>query len=351
MEFDDSLTTKVKKLAIESGFAGAGIAPVGEIEHGEIFTEWLAANFHASMDYMSKNVDKRLHPAKLVEGARCVICLAVSYARNDDDIDGSDAYIARYARGRDYHKLLKKRAIALCDRIREIFPAFIGRCFVDTAPISERSLAAQSGLGWIGLNGMLIIPGLGSNVNLAEIVCNLPLHPGVALSDNCGDCSACITACPTGAILPNKTIDCSRCLSYHTIENRGEIPCELREKMGNRIFGCDSCQNICPHNHNTPPGDEQLTTAPENSPLPLTIESILKWTHDDWDIATRGSALRRATHKMFIRNAIIAAPSGGGNKAEGSKNTSLRSTISELRTQHPDLAEEIDWALQQFQEK
>ena len=308
MQFDDSLTTEVKRLAKDCGFAGVGVAPVvpvapaGPIEHGEIFKGWLAAGFHAGMDFMAENVEKRLHPEKLVEGAKCVICLAVSYARYDDDIDDGRAYIARYARGRDYHNLLKKRAIALCDRIREIFPTFVGRCFVDTAPIAERTLAAQSGLGWIGRNGMLIVPGLGNNVNLAEIVCNLPLRPGTPLAESCGDCSACLTACPTDAILQNGTIDCNRCLSYHTIENHGEIPREIREKMGNRIFGCDTCQNICPHARNAPAGDEQLTTAPENSALPLSIEQILNWTHDDWDLATRGSALRRATYEMFIRN-------------------------------------------------
>jgi len=146
MKFDDSLTTEVKKLATQCGFAGVAIAPVGPIEHGEIFKGWLANNFHADMDYMAENVEKRLHPEKLVEGARCVICLAVSYARSDDPdpAENGDAYIARYARGKDYHKLLKKRAIALCDRIREIYPSFVGRCFVDTAPLAERSLAAES---------------------------------------------------------------------------------------------------------------------------------------------------------------------------------------------------------------
>ena len=194
---------------------------------------------------------------------------------------------------------------------------------------------------------MLIVSGLGNNVNLAEIVCNLPLRLGVEKPrpDGCGDCSACIAACPTGAILPNKTIDCNRCLSYHTIENLGRIPRELREKMHNRIFGCDTCQNICPHTRNAPAGDEQLTAAPKNSALPLSIESILRWTYDDWDAATRGSALRRATHKMFLRNAIIAA----GNSNLTAAVLWLQCLQPRLKRQHPDLAkdlaDEIDWAL------
>ena len=371
MEFDDSLTTEVKKLAIECGFAGVGVASAGPIEHGEIFKGWLANKFHADMDFMAENVEKRLHPEKLVPGAKCVICLAVSYARSDDPDDDSDAYIARYARGRDYHKLLKKRATALCDHIREIVPDFIGKCFVDTAPIPERTLAAQSGLGWIGRNGMLIVPGLGNNVNLTEIVCNLPLRPGAPRKNGCGDCSACIAACPTGAILSNKTIDCNRCLSYHTIEDRGRIPRELWEKMDNRIFGCDTCQNICPHTRKAPGGDEQLTTAPENSALPLTIEKILRWTPDDWDIATRGSALRRATHEMFLRNAVIAAGNSGDTDGKLSFQRKLESrecrmlresplmpdqvghdittALSDLRPQYPDLSDEIDWALQRLE--
>jgi epoxyqueuosine reductase len=346
MEFDDSLTTEVKRLAKDCGFAGVGIASAEPIEHGEIFKGWLANKFHADMDFMAENVEKRLRPEKLVEGARCVICLAVSYARSDDPDDDSDAYIARYARGRDYHKLLKKRAIELCDNLRKIFPNFVGRCFVDTAPLAERTLAAQSGLGWIGRNGMLIVPGLGNNVNLAEIVCNLPLRPGAEkpYANGCGDCSACLTACPTNAILHNGTIDCNLCLSYHTIENRGRIPRELWEKMGNRIFGCDSCQNICPHARKASPGDEQLTTALENSALPFSIEQILNWTHDDWDINTRGSALRRATHKMFTRNAIIAAGNSGSSGVPW-----LRCLQPRLTHQHPKFTEEIDWALERLE--
>ncbi len=304
MHYDDALTSQVKELALASGFARAGVAPAGPVEHGEAFRAWLDAGYHAGMDWLRENIEVRLHPERLLDGARSVICLAASYAPAEDE-PATDAFIARYARGRDYHKVLKKRAHVLCDRIRDIIPSFVGRAFVDTAPLAERSLAVAAGLGWIGKNGSLIVPGLGSYVLLAEIVCNLSLRPDTPRPNGCGDCEKCIAACPTGAIVAEHTIDVRRCLSYQTIENRGEIPADLWPRLGNCVIGCDACQAICPHNRRNVVGDAELISPPGS--VPLSLREILAWTQSDWDRVTRGRAFRRAEYRMFLRNAILAA--------------------------------------------
>ncbi|MBN1942147.1 MAG: tRNA epoxyqueuosine(34) reductase QueG [Phycisphaerae bacterium] len=308
MEFDDALTSRVKELALECGFARVGVAPAGPVERAEAFRAWLASGFHADMTYLARNVEARFNPAKLLDGARSVICLAVSYSPGRDEPD-TDAFIARYARGRDYHRVLKKRAQALCDLVRAVEASFVGRVFVDSAPVAERSLAAAAGLGWIGRNGSLIVPGLGSYVLLAEIVCNLPLRPDDSRQSGCGDCRKCMAACPTGAIISEGVIDARRCLSYQTIENRGDIPADLWPLLGLCVFGCDACQAICPHNRRAVSGDAELTGSAGEKPL--TLKEILTWSESDRDRLTRGRALRRATHRMFLRNAILAAGNSG----------------------------------------
>jgi len=337
MDYDDALTSRVKELALACGFARVGVASAGPVEHAETFRAWLGAGYHADMAWLEENVEMRLHPASILDGAQSVICLAASYAPGGDEPQ-TDALIARYARGRDYHKVLKKRAHALCDRLREITPSFVGRAFVDAAPLAERSLAAAAGLGWIGRNGSLIVPGLGSYVLLAEIVCNLPLRPDEPRSGGCGDCRKCFAACPTGAIVVEHTIDTRRCLSYQTIENRGDIPANLWPSLGGCVFGCDACQAICPHNRRVAAGDAELIAPAEARPL--TLQSILAWTEADWDRATRGRALRRAEYRTFLRNAILAA----GNSGDSSLLPLL-----ELHQANETLQPYVAWARKQLQ--
>jgi len=339
MYFDDDLTAAVKSLAAECGFARVGIAPAGPIADGQLLRQWLNAGYQAGMDYMAANLKQRLCPAELVPGAKSVICLAASYAPAEQDQDTETpaaAFVARYACGRDYHKVLKKRAQMLCDRIREAAPQFEGRAFVDTAPVAERSLAVTAGLGWPGRNGVVVAPGLGSYVLLAEIICNLPLRADRRLADGCGECSACVSACPTGAITGYGLVDANLCLSYHLIENRGGIPAELWPRVGNRVFGCDSCQLACPHNRATAgTGDPELLP-PAETPT-WTLEQILRWRQEDWHEATQGSARRRATLFMWRRNAVLAAGCSG--------KTTLSPALEDLRDVAPELAEEIDWAI------
>ncbi len=302
------ITAVVKKLAMEVGFARVAIASVDAELHAERFRAWLAGGYHADMAYMRRNVEERFAPRLVVDGARSVICLAAAYGRRRR-LRG-DAFVAGYARGRDYHKVLTKRCRGLMDRIREIAGEFQGRAFVDSGPVAERALAAAAGLGWIGRNGCLVAPGLGSYILLCEIICNLALVPDRPIASQCADCDACVSACPTGAIMEEGLVDCRRCISYLTIENRGEIAPGLRPLMGTRVFGCDTCQEVCPHNREVPAGDTEL--AATGPPLGgARIADILSWRAEDWDRATRGSATRRATHEMFLRNAAVAAQNAG----------------------------------------
>jgi len=299
------MTAAVKKLAIEAGFARVGIASIEADLHVETFRAWLARGYHAGLDYMVRVANKRSSPKEVFEGARSVICLAAAYGQQESAAT-TDAFVARYARGRDYHKVLQRRCRRLMDRIREITPGFEGRASLDSAMMAERSLAAAAGVGWIGRNGCLVVPGLGSYVLLCQIVCNLDLQPDRPIPSTCRNCRACVQACPTGAITEDGLVDCRLCISYHTIENRGEIPPHLHRLMGACVFGCDACQEACPHNRDVPAGDAELTG--QGPPLGgACVGEILKWRWADWDRATRGSATRRATHEMFVRNAKIAA--------------------------------------------
>jgi epoxyqueuosine reductase len=228
------------------------------------------------------------------------------------------------------------------DRIRELEPSFAGRAFVDSAPVMERSLAAASGLGWVGQNGCLVVPGLGSYVLLAEIVCNLSLPPGKPLPDQCDECGRCAAASPTSAFLADGLLDCRRCISYLTIEHRGPIEPQYWRRIGVRVLGCDACQEACPQNKDIPPGDRELIG--DGRPLGgATIRSILGWTEADWDEATRGSAARRATHDMFVRNAILAAGNSGDR--------SLIEPVRALRLASGHDPAMIDWAVEHLSEE
>ncbi|MFP3936862.1 MAG: tRNA epoxyqueuosine(34) reductase QueG [Phycisphaerae bacterium] len=301
------LARTVKRLALESGFVRAGIASAGAVTGAQMFTDWLSAGRHGAMDYLARNIDKRFDPRLLVEGARSVICVALSYAPPPD---APERAVARFARGRDYHRVAKQRLHRLMDRLREIEPGFSGRAFVDSAPLAERSLAVSAGLGWIGRNGCLIVPELGSYVVLGEIVCNLPLEADEPLGGGCGDCGRCVEACPTGALRGDGTMDARMCVSYLTTEHHGEIDQRLQAKMGVRLFGCDACQRVCPHSADVPAGDGELT---EERPIAkVTPADVLRWTEADWDAMTRGSTTRRADFRMWLRNAAIAAANAAG---------------------------------------
>ncbi len=332
----EDISSAIESMAAEEGFARVGFAraDAAPAPYIERFQRWLAKGFHAGMEYMARDVYLRHSPAALVPGAKSVMCLAVPYAPADGDVPGGG--IARYARGRDYHKVLKGRCIRLMDRIRQTAPEFDGRAFVDSAPVMERTLAAAAGIGFIGLNGCLIVPGLGSYVVLAEIICNLDLPPGQPIPSQCDQCGRCAAACPTAAIGDDGLVDARRCISYHTIENRGEIPSEYWRNIDGHLLGCDNCQQACPHNQGAAAGGAELRG--QSPPLGgADVERILRWTLDDWDAATRGSSTRRATYDMMIRNAILVAGNSGRRD--------LLPALAHAAAAHPQHSHLVRWAV------
>ena len=333
-----TLTTKIKALARELGFSDVGIAPLNQLPGRDDFSDWLAQGNHAQMSYLAENIDMRYSPAEILPGAKSAICLLLSYAPASNQNAPHTPLISRHAQGRDYHKVLKKRAHKLCDKISQFAPGFKARAFVDTAPIAERQLAVQAGLGWIGKSGMFISPSLGNQIFLCEIICNLELVYDSPIAEKCGSCQRCLLACPTGAILPNGKLDARKCLSYHTLENRGEIPRELFPAFKKTLAGCDSCLLACPHSQCESPGDPEFTPLEKCSKL--TLKEVLSFAPEQWDEFTKGGSRRRATHKMYLRNAILIA--GNNPKSE------YVSLIENILLDHPDLENYASWAISQI---
>ncbi len=343
MPYDDTLTDTIKSLARESGFVAVGVAAADDLPGGDIFRHWLDHRYEAGMSYMRRNEHKRFSPKRLVPGAKSVISLAVSYAdphRNSK----SNGIALYYARGRDYHKVLKTRCRELMDKISRAAPQFSARAFVDTGPLNERSAAAAAGIGWIGRNGCLIVPDVGSYVFLCEIVCNLPLRTDSPIESACNGCDKCMRACPTGAFVAPGLIDAAKCITYMTVEHRGHIGPEHRRLIGHMVFGCDKCQEVCPHNSDIPPGDEELTTLPGSLRLQNAhLKDILTWDRRRYARAVRGTAVKRAKYEMFMRNAAIAA----GNSHDASLVGPLKS-LSRRLGQHLDV---VEWAIKRLSEK
>lgn len=312
------LSREVLSLCDELGFAASGIADVSTTRHAPELLAWLEAGKHGSMSYLARNTDVRLEPRRLLAGARSAIMVADLYALREDNIDAplppGHGRIARYARGRDYHVVIGKRLHALADGLRARFPGEGFRAFVDTAPILEREYAARAGLGWVGKHTLLIHPRLGSYFLLGGLLTTLELMPPEeqeTVSDHCGTCTRCIDACPTGAI-GERSVDARRCISYLTIERREPIPDEFHGAIGTWLYGCDICQEVCPHN--SPRGPERATEVgsatsvlsqykPVNDSFDLL--EVLGWAEQDRARAFQGRALKRATLDMMKRNAAI----------------------------------------------
>ena len=256
-----NLTDKIRTKALRVGFDACGIARSRPLrERREPFAEWLEKGYHGSLAYLQRNVDMRLDPGLLMEGARSVVVCAVSYNRPAPQ--GALAQrIASYAHTRDYHLTIREMLNELADYLRELVPGAAARAFVDTAPLLEKSWAAEAGLGWIGRHSLLVHPDLGSFILLGEVVTTAELQPDAPYTrDGCGKCRACIDACPAGAILPGRQIDANRCISRRTIE-KGE---HSDENLHGWLFGCDLCQRACPHNRRAPvPGHESFRSLPE----------------------------------------------------------------------------------------
>lgn len=251
LDSSDNITLKIKEKALSLGFDDCGVAEAGEVsarESGRL-TGWVDSGFHADMGYMERNSDKRIDPRSLVPGARSVIMLLANYYSGYNPVSNRPR-VARYAAGYDYHKVLKDKMHSLLQFIKEIVPGSDGRVFTDSAPVMERTWAVTAGLGWIGRNSMLISKKHGSYNFLAEIITTAELNPDKPFStSHCGACTKCIDACPTGAILPDRTVNSNRCISWVTIEHKDKIPELFRGRMHNWIFGCDICIEVCPWNN------------------------------------------------------------------------------------------------------
>jgi len=345
-----TLSTRLRGWARELGFADAGVSAPAHRDDIQHLERWLAEGHHAGMDWMTRNHALRTDPAALVPGTLSVISVRLDYQPSAADAetvlgDGERAYISRYALGRDYHKLMRQRLGRLAQRIAETIGPHGYRVFADSAPVLEKALARNAGLGWIGKNTLLLTREAGSWFFLGEIYTDLPLAPQEPTPDvpsRCGSCSACLDLCPTGAIIAPYQLDARRCISYLTIEHHGDIPEPLRPLIGNRIFGCDDCQLVCPWNRYAGI-DTEPDFVPRHGLDNATLIELFAWTEDEWLQRTEGMALRRAGYARWLRNLAVAL----GNAPTSS---SVVSALS-ARAGFPDSMVErhIQWALARHQ--
>ena len=305
------LATRIRELAREFGFQRCGITGIELGEDEAHLRQWLAEGLYGSMAWMARHGEMRARPADLLPGTLRVISVGLDYGRRDDDeawqtlADCERAYVARYALGRDYHKLMRQRLQRLADRIADTVGPFGHRVFVDSAPVLERALARNAGLGWIGKHTCLIDKDGGSWFFLGEIYVDLPLPVDTPATDHCGTCTRCIDICPTQAITAPYRLDARRCISYLTIEHEGAIPVELRPLIGNRIFGCDDCQLVCPWNKFAKRTDEPDFRA-RNDLDHATLAQLSAWGEAEFLQRTEGTALRRSGHERWLRNIAVA---------------------------------------------
>lgn len=340
------LADAIKRQGRTLGFQQVGVAGVDLGEAESRFKSWLARGFCGEMDYLSRHGSKRTRPAELVPGTVRVVSARMDYwpggsADAEEMLDRSPyAYVSRYALGRDYHKVLRARLKRLAEFIRYRAGGAGYRVFVDSAPVLEKPLAQNAGLGWIGKHTNLLNANAGSWFFLGELFTDIPLPVDEPATDHCGSCRACIDVCPTRAIVAPYVLDARRCISYLTIELRGSIPEEFRPAIGNRIFGCDDCQLVCPWNKFATPSGEADFAARHGLDAALLVE-LFRWSEADWDTGTRGSALRRAGYEGWLRNLAVAL---GNAETSPEVVAALRKRID-----HPSdvVREHVLWALQQ----
>jgi len=308
---DMSLAEDIKQQAFQLGFDLVGITDASplDVPQIELFADWLASGFAGRMDYMTRNLDKRTNPAKLLNNAQSVICLGLDYTPpkilNETETSDSVGIVANYAQFEDYHQFIRKQLHKLVDFINSISEiSFDFKICVDSSPLAERALAARAGLGFIGKNHMLINSKLGSQILLGEIITTLKLQTDELIRDECSDCSRCLAACPTGALRADGYFDANKCISYLTIEYKDQIPPSLARKIGNRIFGCDECVLACPYQANAPVcGNEQFKYYKDR--VQLKLIQILDMTQDDFGTRFADSAFLRLGLNLLKRNARI----------------------------------------------
>ena len=300
----------IKARALELGFDRVAIGPAGPPEHGEAFQRWLDAGYAGQMEYLARGRATRLDPARLLPGCRSVIAVALQYAPASGEQDARP--VARYARGRDYHKVMRPRLHALRDFVTDAAGGGVkSRASLDTSAVLERDLAAGAGLGWIGKNANLIIPALGSYFFIGLVLTTAPLDADDRVPDRCGTCTACLHACPTQAFAAPYVIDARRCISYLTIEHRGPIDESLRASLDGWAFGCDVCQEVCPWNRKAPASREPAFAAPSAI---RDVADVLGLDAEAFRERFRSTAIRRAGRSGLLRNAALVL----GERADAS---------------------------------
>jgi epoxyqueuosine reductase len=303
------LKADIRQLGLSLGFTGVGFASVDLGEAETRLMEWLAQGYHGTMDYMAAHGARRARPAELLHGTRTVISVRLDYLSGPEpDAAPGHAIISRYARGRDYHKVLRHRLQEFADRLRAELGPFQYRAFTDSAPVMEVELARRAGLGWRGKH-TLMLSRRGSWFFLGELYTDLDLPPDAPEVSHCGDCCACLEVCPTQAFIAPYILDARRCISYLTIEHAGAIPLELRPLLGNRIYGCDDCQAVCPWNRFALPGREADFMPRQGLDRADLIELFL-WTETEFLERLAGSPIRRIGHERWLRNIAVALGNG-----------------------------------------
>ena len=351
------LWPQVQTWALELGFSQIGVTGVDLSTAEEGLQAWLNAGFHGSMAYMASHGMKRARPTELVSGTVSVITARMDYLPLKAPLDWvnqemaraarpSEAVVSLYARGRDYHKVLRHRLQLLQTKLAQAIGPFGHRVFTDSAPVLEAELACRSGLGWRGKNTLVLQREAGSMFFLGELFVDFSLPQSDAVTPHCGQCTACIDLCPTKAIVGPQRLDARRCISYLTIEHAGPIPHEFRPLIGNRIYGCDECQLVCPWNKYA-----QRSPLPDFDSRPALVGAdlaeLLSWSEDEFLHRTEGSAIRRIGHARWLRNVALAA----GNALPSlspQETTALKAVLQSLLTHHDEVVrEQADWSLQQ----
>ncbi|PHS24330.1 MAG: tRNA epoxyqueuosine(34) reductase QueG [Methylophaga sp.] len=345
----NELLASMRAWAKNHGFQDLGVSDIDLAVAEKGLAQWLAKGFHGEMSYMAHHGTKRTRPEELVSETIRVITVRMDYwpepAAEPWSVLANDqlGFVSRYALGRDYHKLMRKRLVRLAEKIKTEVADMGYRVFCDSAPVMEKALAEKSGIGWVGKHTNILNREHGSYFFLGEIYTDLPLPLTSAVKEHCGSCTACIDVCPTQAIVAPYQVDARRCISYLTIELQGAIPVEFRSMMGNRIYGCDDCQLVCPWNKFA-----QMTTLPDFFPRnDLDAPQLLylfAWTEQEFLTRLAGSPIRRIGHQSWLRNIAVAL----GN---AKSNPKIIDVLQHQRESSTDLVKEhIDWALeQQFQ--
>ena len=346
-----ALAGRIKGWGAELGFQQVGIADCDLAAAETRLLDWLGSGFHGEMDYMARHGVSRARPGALVPGTLRVITARMNYlppvARDSWEVlhDSPRAYISRYALGRDYHKVMRRRLQQLADRITAAWGDFNYRAYTDSAPVMEVELARKAGLGWRGKHTLLLERGVGSYFFLGEIYTDLPLPADRASGEHCGTCEKCIAACPTGAIVAPYKLDARRCISYLTIEHKGSIPEGLRALIGNRVYGCDDCQLVCPWNRFARASPE-ADFAVRNGLDEATLVELFSWSEEEFNTRLLATPIRRIGYQRWLRNLAV----GMGNALSTLKGASPAAAIVaalRARADHPSamVREHVTWAL------